>query len=228
MDSGRVTDLARRIFSSFRLHPSSLLTVSSFKIPDAEFLLSTPNIKAAPKRPLPEIAFAGRSNVGKSSLINSLLGRKSLALTSRTPGKTRMLNYYLIGRGLCYFVDLPGYGYARVSGELKEQWGQFIEDYLQESPRLVSVVLILDVRHGLMALDREMVSGLHTLHRPWMAVLTKLDKLNAREKAQALRTLEGELISLGARAVIPYSSVDHTGREQLWEQLASAIKKKKL
>jgi GTP-binding protein len=154
-----------------------------FKIPEAEYLLSAPNIKAAPKRPLPEIAFAGRSNVGKSSLINSLLGNKSLALISRTPGKTRMLNFYLIGKGTCYFVDLPGYGYARVSGDMKEQWGQFIEDYLRESSRLVLVVLILDIRHGLTALDQEMVSGLHTLNRPWMAVLTKEDKLNAREKS---------------------------------------------
>ncbi|HEY3294729.1 MAG TPA: ribosome biogenesis GTP-binding protein YihA/YsxC [bacterium] len=197
-----------------------------FKIPEGEYLLSAPNIQAAPKRPLPEIAFAGRSNVGKSSLINSLLNRKSLALTSRTPGKTRMLNYYLIGRGLCYFVDLPGYGYARVSGNLKEQWGQFIEDYLRESSRLIIVVLILDIRHGLTPLDREMVSGLHTLNRPWMAVLTKLDKLNAREKQQAMKTLEGELISLGARAVIPYSSLNHTGRDPLWQHLTATIERK--
>jgi GTP-binding protein len=193
------------------------------KLPESEFLLSAPSIQHGPKRPLPEVAFAGRSNVGKSSLINSLLGRKNLALTSRTPGKTRMLNYYRIGRDLCYFVDLPGYGFARVSGDMKEQWGQYIEDYLRESARLVLVVLILDIRHGLTALDREMVSGLHTLNRRWIAVATKNDKLNTAEKSKTLTILEGELISLGARAVIPYSSTDHTGRDPLWQFLLSTV-----
>jgi GTP-binding protein len=195
----------------------------AFHIPEAEFLLSCPNVNLAPKRPLPEIAFAGRSNVGKSSLINSLLNRKQIALTSRTPGKTRLLNYYLIGRGQCYFVDLPGYGFARVSGDVKEQWGEFIEDYLQNSTRLRLVVLILDIRHGLTPLDREMVSGLHTLSRPWIAVLTKADKLGSNALNQAVKASSGLLTSLGARLVLPYSSESHTGREQLWQTVMTAI-----
>jgi GTP-binding protein len=195
------------------------------KIPSAEFLLSAPSIQMGPKRPLLEIAFAGRSNVGKSSLINSLLNRKNLALTSRTPGKTRLLNFYRIGSDQCYFVDLPGYGFARVSGGMKEQWGQFIEDYLRESPRLALVVLILDVRHGLTPIDEIMVSGLHTLGRRWVAVATKMDKLNSTEKSKALQTLEGQLLSLGARAVIPYSALDNTGRDDLWKLLFSTIEK---
>ncbi len=185
------------------------------KIPEIEFVASAPSFQQAPKRPLPEIAFAGRSNVGKSSLINSLLNRKQIALTSRTPGKTRLLNYFLIGRGLCYFVDLPGYGFARVSGDMKEQWGQSIEDYLQDSTRLSLVVLILDIRQGLTAIDQTMVDGLHTLHRPWVAVLTKADKLGTSARQKAVSGLTGMLISQGARAVLPYSSLDNTGRDAL-------------
>jgi GTP-binding protein len=194
------------------------------KIPEVEFVASAPSFQQAPKRPFPEIAFAGRSNVGKSSLINSLLNHKQMALTSRTPGKTRLLNFFLIGRSLCYFVDLPGYGFARVSGGMKEQWGQSIEDYLEDSTRLVLVVLILDIRHGLTAIDQTMVDGLHTLHRPWIAVLTKADKLGASDRQKALNNQMGLLISQGARAVLPYSSLDHTGRDALWETLLATIK----
>jgi GTP-binding protein len=199
------------------------MSKTALRIPEVEFVLSAPRVDLAPRRPLPEIAFAGRSNVGKSSLINSLLNRKQMAQTSRTPGKTRLLNYYLIGRDLCYFVDLPGYGYARVSNDVQEQWGESIEDYLRRSSRLVRVVLILDIRHGLTPIDRDMVRGLHTLQRPWMAVLTKTDKLGTNALSQALKGLSGELISLGARAVLPYSSSDHTGRDATWKELFDTL-----
>jgi GTP-binding protein len=194
-----------------------------FRIPEAEFILSCPHVGLAPKARLPEIAFAGRSNVGKSSLINSLLNRKQIALTSKTPGKTRLLNYFRIGKTLCYFVDLPGYGYAKVSGAVKQEWSETIEDYLRESRRIALVVLILDMRHGLTALDEQMVEGLTIYSRPWIAVLSKSDKLGTKANADAMRVLSGELISRGARNVLPYSSLNHTGRDTVWKQLISSI-----
>jgi GTP-binding protein len=197
--------------------------VSSYKIPEAEFVLSCPDVGHAPKRPLPEIAFAGRSNVGKSSLINSLLGRQRLALTSRTPGKTRLLNYFLIGRGLCFFVDLPGYGFARVPEGMKAQWAETIEGYLRDSSRLASVVLLLDIRHGLTALDEQMVDALSTYHRRWLAVLTKADKLSAAARDQRAKEMFGLLASRGARAVLIYSSLHHHGREELWMSIMAAL-----
>lgn len=193
--------------------------MAEFKIPAAEFVKSCPDVSHAPRRPLPEIAFAGRSNVGKSSLINSLLNRKNLAQTSRTPGKTRLLNYFLIGGNLCYFVDLPGYGYARVSGSMKADWGRAIEDYLRASARLVLTVVILDVRHGLTPLDEQMVQALNQLGRRWLAVLTKADKLGVNAQAAALRDTSPVLISSGARAVLTYSSLRGAGRDALWREL---------
>jgi GTP-binding protein len=194
-------------------------------IPQAEFVLSCPHVGLAPKRSLPEIAFAGRSNVGKSSLINSLLNHSKLALTSKTPGKTRYLNYFLIGRSLCYFVDLPGYGYARVSGETKALWGETIEAYLRDSRRLVLVVLILDSRHGLTAQDVQMADALNTYHRPWIAVLSKADKLGTQARQASFTKWSGELISRGARRVLLYSSLKHQGREDVWEELIAAAQK---
>jgi len=197
--------------------------VPAFKIPEAEFILSCPDITHAPKRPLPEIAFAGRSNVGKSSLINSLLSRQRLALTSRTPGKTRLLNYFLIGRGLCYFVDLPGYGFARVPGDTKAQWAETVEGYLRDSTRLELVVLLLDIRHGLTALDEQMVNALSTYHRRWLAVLTKSDKLAASARNLRAGEIFGMLASRGAQAVLAYSSLRHHGREELWMSIMDTL-----
>lgn len=186
-------------------------------------MLSCPDVGHAPKRPLLEVAFAGRSNVGKSSLINSLLGRQRLALTSRTPGKTRLLNYFLIGRGLCYFVDLPGYGFARVPDGMKAQWAETIEGYLRDAARLELVVLLLDIRHGLTALDEQMVDALSTYHRRWLAVLTKADKLSAAARDQRAREMFGLLASRGAQAVLTYSSLHHHGREALWQKIMDVL-----
>lgn len=194
-----------------------------FPLPEAEFVCSAPNLTQAPKRPLPEIAFAGRSNVGKSSLINSLLNRQKLALTSRTPGKTRLLNYYLIGRGQCYFVDLPGYGFARVPGKTQHEWAESIEEYLRDSVRLTLVVLLLDIRHGLTPLDEQMVDALSVYHRRWMAVLTKSDQLGTADRQKAIREHSGLLISRGARAVLPYSSLRNDNREAVWREFYSAL-----
>jgi GTP-binding protein len=205
--------------------PKNIIPMPHLQIPQAEFVLSCPHVGLAPKRPLPEIAFAGRSNVGKSSLINSILNHSKLALTSKTPGKTRLLNYFLIGKSLCYFVDLPGYGYAKVSGEMKAQWGDTIEAYLRDSRRLALVVLILDIRHGLTPLDEQMADALNTYNRPWIAVLSKSDKLGAQAKQATLAKWSGELISRGARGVMAYSSLKHLGREDVWAELIAAAEK---
>lgn len=199
--------------------------MAHFKIPDAEFLLSVPRVELAPKRPLGEIAFAGRSNVGKSSLINSLLNRKGIAMTSKTPGKTRLLNYYLIGKGLCYFVDLPGYGYAKVARSMKEEWAEHLEGYFRDTPRLDLAVLLFDIRHGLTPLDEQMVDAMKIYNRPWMAVLTKSDKLNTKELNESIGGAHDLLEPLGAAAIIPYSAENHRGRDELWKEIMKAVKK---
>ena len=194
------------------------------KIPEAEFVLSAPHVGLAPKRALPEIAFAGRSNVGKSSLINSLLNRKQLALSSKTPGKTRLLNYFLIGKGICYFVDLPGYGFARVGQQTKEEWSETLEGYMRDAHRLALTILILDIRHGATPLDEIMIEAFGIYQRPWLAVLTKSDKLGTQAKSSAVKELMGSLISRGARAVVPYSAETHAGRNELWNEILSVVK----
>jgi GTP-binding protein len=197
--------------------------MSELSIPEAEFVTSCPSLATAPLPPLPEIAFAGRSNVGKSSLINSLLNRKQLAMTSRTPGKTRLLNYFRIGRNLCYFVDLPGYGYARVPGETKGQWSRALEEYIGQSTRLRLVVVLLDMRQGLTPLDEQMVDALTIYRREWLAVLTKSDKLTSGERRKTQTDLQERLAARGARAILPYSAPSHEGRDAVWQAVKNVL-----
>lgn len=166
----------------------------------------------------------GRSNVGKSSLINSLLNRKGLALASGTPGKTRLLNFFRIGERLCYFVDLPGYGYAKVSKTLQEEWSGFLEDYLTDSKQLKLVVVIADSRRGLADLDMQMIQVLNFYRRSFLVVSTKIDKLNRQERDKAMQGIRGPALSLGAASVIPYSSVKHDGREELWDEILKVVR----
>lgn len=172
---------------------------------------------------MPEIAFVGRSNVGKSSLINSLLNRKGLAMASATPGKTRLLNYFRIGDQSCYFVDLPGYGYAKVSRSLQEEWAGFLEDYLADSKNIALVILIADVRRGLTELDMQMIQALNMYRRRFLVVATKVDKLNRQERDKLLASLRGPALSLGAEAIVPYSSTKHEGREELWDEILAHL-----
>ena len=146
------------------------------KIHSAEFLLSASTIRQFPAATLPEIAFAGRSNVGKSTLINSLLSRKKLVKTSGTPGKTQLINFFKVNDQF-YFVDLPGYGYAKVPESVQRKWQKLVEAYLSERETLRSVVLIIDCRHNPTIQDRLLLEWLEYFQRPSLIVASKIDKL---------------------------------------------------
>lgn len=157
-----------------------------------------------------QIAVAGRSNVGKSSLLNHLLGQKKLAKVSSTPGKTRSLNFFLVNDQF-YFVDLPGYGYAKVSKEMRKSWGQLIESYLKKTNELLGLVFLLDCRRDLNEDDNMMFEWLAERQTPVLMVITKTDKISRHETNQKVRAIE-EMI--GAPA-IPYSVKTGTGKQQL-------------
>lgn len=166
----------------------------------------------------PEAAFAGKSNVGKSSLINALMNRKALARTSAQPGKTQTINYYNINDAL-YFVDLPGYGFARVSGSVKEQWGKMVERYLKRSAQLKVIFLLLDIRHAPSENDRMMYDWICANgYRP-ILIATKLDKI---KKSQVSKQKQLILNTLGAEkgiTLIPFSAQTKEGREEIYEVL---------
>ena len=164
----------------------------------------------------PEVAFAGKSNVGKSSLINALMNRKALARTSAQPGKTQTINYYHINDDL-YLVDLPGYGYAKVSEEIKAKWGKMIENYLHTSPTLRAVFLLIDIRHAPSANDCQMYEWiLHNGFRP-IIIATKLDKLKRSQVQKNLKILREGLRLEKDVTVIPFSAETKQGREEIWE-----------
>lgn len=169
-----------------------------------------------PENGKPEIAFAGKSNVGKSSLINALMNRKSYARISATPGKTQTINYYNINEEI-YLVDLPGYGYAKVSEKEKEQWGKLVERYLHGSSRLKAVFLLIDIRHVPSANDRMMYQWiLEQGFRP-VIIATKLDKLKRSQVQKQIKVLKEELELVPGTKLIPFSSVTKQGREEIWE-----------
>jgi GTP-binding protein len=166
-----------------------------------------------PQSNLPEIAFAGRSNVGKSSLINRLLGRRAVARVSRTPGRTREINFFLINDRFV-LADLPGYGYARISKERKAAWGPLIESYLRETPMLRGVVQLMDIRREPSAGDIAMLRFLGSLDVPGVIVLTKADKLSRAAAAERRREL-AEALDLPEEQLIPFSSETGEGRDEL-------------
>lgn len=169
-----------------------------------------------PDTGMPEVAFAGKSNVGKSSLINGLMNRKSLARTSGQPGKTQTINFYKVNREM-YLVDLPGYGYARVSQSEKEKWGKMIERYLHTSRNLKAVFLLIDIRHAPSANDCQMYEWiLHNGFRP-IIIATKLDKLKRSQVQKNLKILREGLGLEKDVTVIPFSAETKQGREEIWE-----------
>lgn len=169
----------------------------------------------------PEIVFSGRSNVGKSSLINRLTGRKSLARTSATPGKTATINFYRLDEAR--LVDLPGYGYARVSGSERRRWAELIEGYFDDDRDVRLVVQLIDIRHTPSKDDYQMLEYMVDRQIPFIAVLTKADKLNKAERAQRLAAFERELADYEGIFTLPFSSANGEGTEQLREILREAI-----
>ncbi|UVT16366.1 MAG: YihA family ribosome biogenesis GTP-binding protein [Nitrospira sp.] len=196
------------------------------KIFAAEFIKSCVSPEQFPSGDLHEVAFVGRSNVGKSSLINSLLNRRDMAKVSRTPGKTRAVNVFLIstsdpGMSRFYLVDLPGYGFARVSKSVRTQWGPLIEDYLIGRTSLLEVVLLVDSR-VVTDQDRQTIAWLRSIRRNPLVVATKIDKLRPSERVRTLRQAHRVLGLAEGEMLIPYSSVTGDGRDRVWGAIRDA------
>ena len=169
-----------------------------------------------PKNDLPEIAFLGKSNVGKSSLINTLMQRKSLARTSQAPGKTQTINYYKVNDSL-YFVDLPGYGYAKVSQEVRQKWGKMIERYITTSPTLKLICLLVDIRHEPTENDRLMYDWIKYHGYKVLLILTKADKLKRSVLNKHIKMIEKALKVADEDMVVAFSSETKQGREEVYE-----------
>ena len=169
-----------------------------------------------------EIAFAGKSNVGKSSLINALMNRKALARTSATPGKTQTINFYNVN-DVMYLVDLPGYGYAKVSEQEKIKWGQLIERYLNTSKQLKAVFLLIDIRHDPSANDKMMYEWIVSQGYHPIIIATKLDKLKRSQVAKHVKMIKEGLKLLSGTTVIPFSAETKQGREEIWELMDSYL-----
>lgn len=193
------------------------------KITSAKFSAAVVTPESMLKDNKSEIAFLGRSNVGKSSLMNSLLKVSGLARTSSTPGRTQSLNFFLINEEF-YFVDLPGYGYAKASKDKRQEWGKLIEKYLAERQQLVLSILIVDARHEPSPLDLQMKSWLQHFELPYLVVSTKVDKLSANERRKSWQTAKKVL---NTENIIQYSSVTREGAKDIWNVIGSSITAKR-
>jgi GTP-binding protein len=198
------------------------------KVLHAEFIRSCLSAEQFPRDAIPEFAFAGRSNVGKSSLINALLQRKGLAKVSRTPGKTRALNLFAVTTDdpmmpRCHIVDLPGYGYAKVSKSTRAQWAPMIERYLTNREQLCAVVLLVESRLP-REQDGQTIAWLTSIGRSPVVVATKADKLKRNERVGALRGLHDALAIHERQVVIPFSAVTGEGRDRLWAALKLRVR----
>ncbi|MBE5882985.1 MAG: YihA family ribosome biogenesis GTP-binding protein [Lachnospiraceae bacterium] len=170
----------------------------------------------------PEVAFAGKSNVGKSSLINALMNRKSLARTSSQPGKTQTINYYNINDAI-YFVDLPGYGYAQANERVKAQWGKMIEDYLHRSKQLKAVFLLIDIRHAPSENDRIMYAWIRKMGFEPIIIATKLDKINRSQIQKQIKLIRTTLEADKETVIIPFSATTKQGRDDIYEVIEAII-----
>ncbi|NCB93220.1 MAG: YihA family ribosome biogenesis GTP-binding protein [Clostridia bacterium] len=171
---------------------------------------------AVPETGRPEVAFAGKSNVGKSSLINALMNRKSLARTSAAPGKTQTINFYNINE-LMYLVDLPGYGYATASEEIKAKWGKMIEDYLHQSKEIRGVFLLIDIRHAPSNNDRIMYQWILAHGYEPIIIATKLDKIKRSQIQKQIKIVRDGLDMIPGTRILPFSAQTKQGREEIWE-----------
>jgi GTP-binding protein len=183
----------------------------------AEFVVSSGKPDTFPSDRLPEIAFLGRSNVGKSSLINALTGHKKLAFTSNTPGRTQTINFYRVD-GRFYLVDLPGYGFARVPGGIAAQWKSLIEHYLEFRENLKFSCLVLDTRRGWMEKDLDLKRWLDHHGRPYLVVATKTDKLNQSEQEHGLQAIRREGVE-----PLPFSALNGRGAREIWQAITKTL-----
>jgi GTP-binding protein len=183
----------------------------------AEFVTSSGSTGRHPTDRLPEVAFLGRSNVGKSSLINALVGQKGLAFTSNTPGRTQTINFYRVD-GALYFVDLPGYGYAKVPKSFAQEWKTLIEQYLHERESLKLSCVVLDTRRGWMDKDLDLKQWLEHYGRPYLVIATKIDKLNQSELEHGLRAIRKEGVE-----PLPFSASDGRGVREIWQAISTTL-----
>lgn len=191
-------------------------------VTSSEFMISAVGPKQYPEDGLPEIALAGRSNVGKSSLINRMLRRKNLARTSSVPGKTQHMNYYLVNRSF-FFVDFPGYGFAKVSKQQREAWGQMIEEYLLERETLKLVVMVVDLRHPPSKDDVKMYEWLSHYQRPICVVTTKADKVPKTKWQKHAKVIKQDLGMRPGDSLVMFSSENDMGKEELWTVLEGCL-----
>jgi len=184
-----------------------------FKIKSAIYTTSVCSLKDLPRDGLPEVAFAGRSNVGKSSALNRLVSVKNLAKTSSTPGKTRLINFFLINKNL-YFVDLPGYGFAKAPKTMRKSWGELVEGYLKERESLKGTVLLIDSRRGPLEPDLELVRWLDHYGKPKLIVLTKIDKLSRSALSESVKST-GEVLKSESDSLICFSAKTGEGKDKI-------------
>jgi GTP-binding protein len=190
-------------------------------VKSAEFVTSATRPGNYPPAELPEIAFAGRSNVGKSSLVNVLVNRKSLVRTSSTPGRTQLINFFLVNNGFM-LVDLPGYGFAKVPLAVKREWGPMVETYLSQRPTLRGVVLILDIRRVPNAEDLQLLAWLRNYGIPPLVVVTKCDKVTKNERAKQAAIIS-RAVEIDKNELCFFSALSREGVEGIWERLEELI-----
>ena len=190
-------------------------------IKSAEFVTSAVKPAHYPAPEFPEVAFAGRSNVGKSSLINTLVRRKHLVKTSSTPGRTQLINFFLINGDLS-MVDLPGYGYAKVPQAVKKQWGPMVENYLSRRPCLKAVVLLMDIRRTPRAEESQFMEWLHHYRIPFILVLTKTDKLS-KTNIRRQQHLNAQTLGIADQELILFSTKTRLGMEAVWQRIEEIV-----
>ena len=192
------------------------------EIKQCRFVTSVASCDKILENAMPEIAIAGKSNVGKSSFINFIVNNKNMAKTSSTPGRTRLLNYFEINKGQLMFVDLPGYGFAKVGADIKDNWDDLIGGYLLGSKKLINVFLLVDVRHEPTALDKQMVAYMHHYHIPFTVIATKCDKLS-RQACMKQRQIIASALCLGNENIMFVSALKKTGKEEILNRIEQLL-----
>lgn len=192
-------------------------------IKNARYEVTAVKPEQYPVSDLPEVALVGRSNVGKSSIINALLDQKNLARVASTPGKTRVINFYNIDQAL-YFVDLPGYGFAHVSKAEKTAWDEMIETYLYSRKQLQLIMMLVDIRHTPSSEDKMMAEWIENQEVPSLVVASKLDKIPRSQVTKRLQDIQSSLAMTEREILIPFSAVTRQGRDEIWNQIKQIIK----